>query len=92
MRESSLEREFVDRIKKAGGLCWKFTSPGTSGVPDRVVILPQGRVYFVELKRDGGVASAVQKTRIKELAGLGAQARICIGKIGIEEFFEDVGI
>ena len=92
MRESSIEHRFVKRVKKAGGLCWKLTSPGTSGVPDRLVILPGGRVSFVELKRGGGIVSGVQKTRIEELSALGIDARVCIGKAGIEEFFKDVGI
>lgn len=92
MRESSIESGFVKRVKKAGGLCWKFTSPGTSGVPDRLVVLPGGRVSLIELKRVGGIVSDVQKTRIEELTALGIDARVCIGKTGIEEFFEDVGI
>ena len=92
MRESTIERGFVSRIKKAGGLCWKFTSPGTSGVPDRLVVLPGGRVSLIELKRDGGVVSEIQKTRLAELRDRGIDARVCIGKAGIEEFFEDAGI
>lgn len=92
MRESSLERGFVNRIKKAGGLCWKFTAPGVSGVPDRVAVLPGGRVCFIELKRDGGVISEVQKIRIKELNARGTYARVCVGKTGLEEFYKDVGI
>ena len=92
MRESSIEHRFVNRVKKAGGLCWKFTAPGISGVPDRIVMLPPGRIFFVELKRQGGIVSDVQKTRLQELTARNINARVCIGVEGIEEFFRDVGI
>ena len=92
MREISIERRFIKQIKKAGGLCWKFTSPGTSGVPDRIVVLPGGRVYFVELKRDDGKLSEIQKTRIRELTVLGAGVFVVVGAAGIEEFLKYAGL
>lgn len=92
MKESTIERAFARRVKKAGGLCWKFTSPGTQGVPDRVVILPQGRVFFVELKSENGRLSAIQETRLKELSERGTSAWVCRGNVGIEEFFQYAGI
>ena len=53
MIENDIEKYLVRRIKSIGALCYKFTSPGTRGVPDRI-ILYQGDVFFAELKRPGG--------------------------------------
>lgn len=50
MREKSMEAKLVAAVKAAGGVCWKFTFPGTAGVPDRIVLLPSGRIAFVEVK------------------------------------------
>jgi hypothetical protein len=50
MREKALERKFVNEIKKSGGLCPKFVSPGFDGMPDRIVLLPKGQIAFVEVK------------------------------------------
>ncbi len=54
MRESELERKFCRLVGQSGGKAYKFTSPGNSGVPDRLVVLPEGRIGFVELKQGGG--------------------------------------
>lgn len=53
MLEKDLERKVVSRVRSEGGLCLKWVSPGFTGVPDRIVILPGNRVFFVELKRPG---------------------------------------
>lgn len=49
--EKEIEGKLRDRVKQRGGLCLKWICPGWAGVPDRLVLLPRGRVYFVELKR-----------------------------------------
>ena len=54
MREKVVEGKLVRAVKKAGGLAIKFASPGQSGMPDRLVILPTGCVAFVEVKAPGG--------------------------------------
>lgn len=60
--ERTIERFLVARVKARGGLCLKWVSPGTCGVPDRIILLPNGRVIFAELKRPvGGRLSARQK-------------------------------
>ena len=63
---STLEKEIEQKLRKnvedLGGKCLKWVCPGWSGVPDRIVLLPGGRIYFVELKRPrGGVLSPMQK-------------------------------
>ncbi len=53
MLEKELERKLRAEVKAAGGLCLKWESPGYVGVPDRMILLPGGRVLFVELKAPG---------------------------------------
>jgi hypothetical protein len=53
MLEKEIERRLVDPIRSLGGLCWKLTVPGCTGVPDRILLLPGGQVRFVEFKRPG---------------------------------------
>ena len=54
MRESQVERRLVEGVKKLGGMCVKFVSPGTPGVPDRLIITATGRIIFAELKTETG--------------------------------------
>jgi hypothetical protein len=55
---STLEREIEARLRKVviqrGGMCLKWVCPGWSGVPDRIVLLPGGHIFFVETKRPKG--------------------------------------
>lgn len=60
MAEASVEAHLVRVTKRHGGWALKFTSPGTAGVPDRIVLLPGGRIAFIELKRRGKVAEKLQ--------------------------------
>lgn len=53
MRESEIERYLKKKVEENGGKCWKWVSPGRIGVPDRIVIMPGGVIYFVELKAPG---------------------------------------
>ena len=47
MAEKDIERFLVNGVKKLGGVAYKFVSPGNAGVPDRLIVMPGGRVYFV---------------------------------------------
>ena len=52
MREKTVENKLVKAVKALGGLAPKFISPGFDGVPDRLVLLPKGRIAFIELKAE----------------------------------------
>lgn len=60
MIEKNVEGELVKQIKNLGGICWKFTVPSTSGVPDRI-ILYHGKAYFVETKAPGKKPRPLQR-------------------------------
>lgn len=53
MLESRVEEKLCTEVKKRGGLALKFLSPGRSGVPDRIVLLPNRKIAFIELKAPG---------------------------------------
>ena len=71
MREKEIEQKLVDTVKKHGGICPKFVSPGFSGMPDRIVLLPKGKFAFVELKAPNKKPRPLQVARHKLLMGLG---------------------
>lgn len=71
MRESQIEKKLRDATKKRNGLCLKFISPGNSGVPDRLILMQNSRVAFIELKRPGGDLKPLQKYWRRVLENLG---------------------
>ena len=74
--ERTVERYLKTRIENLGGICWKFTSPGNTGVPDRCIEI-NGLHCYVETKRPkGGRLSDMQKWRIKQLRLQGAKVYV----------------
>ena len=71
MREKTMERKLADAVKKRGGMAPKFTSPGFDGMPDRIVLLPGGRMAFVEVKAPGKIPRPLQEARHRMLRALG---------------------
>jgi len=71
MREKEIEKQLVLETKRMNGLALKFTSPGFIGVPDRLVLLPKGKLAFVEVKKEGEKPRAIQVSRHKLLRKLG---------------------
>ena len=71
MREKAIEAKLVQAVKSMGGLAPKFTSPGLDGVPDRLVLLPGGKMVFIELKAPGKVLRPLQIRRKSQLESLG---------------------
>jgi hypothetical protein len=71
VKEKILERRLVLAVKKAGGVCPKFVSPGLDGMPDRLILLPGGRIAFAEVKRHGEKPRPLQAARHGMLRRLG---------------------
>lgn len=86
--EKEIEAKLVKIVKKYGGLCLKWICPGWAGVPDRIVLLPGGKVIFVELKRPkGGVVSKRQIWWAHKLTLLGFDHYYLYDEAGMR-FFE----
>ncbi len=71
MREKYIEQKLVVAVKNMGGVAPKFVSPGFGGMPDRLVLLPLGKIAFVELKAPGMKLRPLQVRRKRQLEKLG---------------------
>lgn len=71
MREKETEAKLVMAVRKLGGLAPKFVSPGLDGVPDRLVLLPGGKIAFIELKAENRKMRPLQVRRKRQLESLG---------------------
>lgn len=71
MREKTIENYLVAQIKALGGIAYKFVSPGNAGVPDRLILLPGGRMCFAEVKAPGETASLLQRRVHGKLISMG---------------------
>ncbi|MDO5301073.1 MAG: VRR-NUC domain-containing protein [Tissierellia bacterium] len=91
MLEREIEKALVDKVKKRGGLCLKFISPSMTGIPDRIILLPKGKVGFVETKRPGEKARPVQVKRIRDFRHLGFKAYVLDNKNDIDEVLRKIG-
>ena len=90
MREKHIEKELAARTRAVGGIAPKFTSPGFDGMPDRLVLLPSGRMGFVELKAPGRKPRPLQLVRHRLLRRLGFKVYV-IDKIDqIDSVLEEI--
>ena len=71
MREKDIERKLVVEVKRHGGICPKWVSPGFDGMPDRIALLPGGKFGFVEVKAPGEKPCPLQTSRHGLLRRLG---------------------
>lgn len=79
MRENVIERQLAMAVKRMGGMAVKFVSPGLDGVPDRIVLLPDKKIAFVELKAPGMKLRALQEKRKHQLEALGFSVYVIDG-------------
>ena len=71
MLEKNIENKLTTAVKKAGGIAPKFVSPSFAGMPDRLVLLPDGLCAFVEVKAPNKKPRPLQKARHRLLKKLG---------------------
>lgn len=90
MNEKQLETMFINAVKKAGGKAYKFVSPTTAGMPDRLVIFPGGKNGFIELKAPGQKPRPLQQHRLAELNGYGLYARVLDDPHDIQEVIHGI--
>ena len=79
MKESQIEARLVRMVRERGGLCYKFVSPNNPGVPDRIIITPDGRTVYVELKTEIGRLANIQQWQISEMRKRGTDVRVAKG-------------
>lgn len=71
MLEKTVEKVLVARVKELGGIAYKWLSTGRTGVPDRIVLLPNGKITFVELKSPTGKLTVRQEREHETIRNLG---------------------
>ena len=91
MREKTIEQKFKAAVKVAGGLAVKFTSPGFDGVPDRLALLPDGKMAFVEVKAPGEKPRPLQLARHRLLRRLGFKVYVLDDESQIEKIISEIG-
>lgn len=90
MREKKIEQKLVTAVKKHGGICPKFVSPGFDGMPDRLLLLPHGRFAFVEVKAPNQKPRPLQLSRHKLLRRLGFQVYVLDALEDIDKIIKEV--
>ena len=90
MREKAIEQKLVKAVKAKGGIAPKFVSPGFSGVPDRLILLPDGKCGFVEVKAPGEKPRPLQESRIRLLRRLGFKVYVLDGAEQIGGILDEI--
>lgn len=90
MLEKQIENKLTRSVKKAGGIALKFVSPGFAGMPDRLVLLPDGMCAFVELKAPGKHPRPLQTVRHRMLQKLGFKVYVIDSAEQIEGVINDI--
>lgn len=88
MIERDIEQYLVKQAKAAGGKAYKFESPGNNGVPDRIVILPGGRIAFAELKAPGKKPTPLQINQQRFIRNQGMTVVVIDSKEGADELIQ----
>lgn len=90
MLEQTIEKQLKKTIEQHGGLALKFVSPGMAGVPDRLIILPQGRYAFIEVKAPGKKPRPLQQARIEQLKAMGCTVHILDNPNNIQKIINEI--
>lgn len=88
--EKELEAKLRDTVKRMGGRAYKFTSPGNTGVPDRMVIFPNGQIGFIELKQIGKKPTQNQRLQMNRLSVLGCKVYLLDCYTDMKFVLEDI--
>jgi hypothetical protein len=89
--EKQIEAYLVKRVRELGGIAYKFVSPSNRGVADRLVVLPGGVVWFVEVKTQGGRLAPLQKLFIEDMQRLEQNVTVLWSKEDVDAWIESIG-
>lgn len=87
-RESKTETYLRKKINEIGGLCYKWGSKFNTGVPDRICIVPEIGVFFVEVKTLTGATSKIQEQVFQKIKKSGGTVFITQGDQGVDKLME----
>lgn len=88
MREKNIEEYLRDQVKAQGGKAYKFVSPGNAGVPDRLILFPSGRIFFVELKAPGKKSTPLQESQQTKIRNMGFTVLVIDSKQAVDAFIK----
>lgn len=88
--EKDTERYLSRRVTGSGGLCLKFSSQTEIGFPDRLILLPEGKVAWAEIKSEGEKPRRLQRMRIDALRALGFRVAVCDTMAAVDAFLSDL--
>jgi hypothetical protein len=91
MKEKDIELKLKNTVKSMGGIALKLMSPGFDGLPDRLVLLPYGKIAFVEVKVKGQKPRPLQETRHRQLRQLGFRVYILDDEGQIHPMLAEIG-
>ena len=90
MLESLIEQHLVKEVNRRDGLCLKFNSQSMTGIPDRIILMKNGTVGFVEVKQKGKKPRPLQDLRMKQLRRLGFKVYTLDEKEKIGEILDEI--
>ena len=90
MIEKRIEQALKKAVEKRGGIAWKYIAPAKRGVPDRIVLMPGGKIWFIELKAPGKRPTAIQLKRKAQIESMGFMVRIIDSLEAVDRFIEEV--
>lgn len=90
MNEKLIEKKLREEVKKLGGLALKFSSPYHRGIPDRIVLMPDGKTSFTEIKTTGKKPTLLQEKAIAELRVMGFKAEVIDSQEGLDTFLKAI--
>jgi hypothetical protein len=90
MLESLIEQHLVKEVNRRDGLCLKFNSQSITGIPDRIILMKNGTVGFVEVKQKGKKPRPLQELRMKQLRRLGFKVYTLDEKEKIGEILDEI--
>ena len=88
--EATVEQYLHQCVVSRGGTTRKYTSPSHSGVADRLVLIPFGLLWIVEVKTDVGRESGVQQRERERMLKLGYRALVVYGKKDVDALMVQV--
>ena len=91
MREKHIEQQFVKAVRVTGGIAPKLTCPGFDGMPDRIALLPGGKIAFVEVKAPEKKPRPLQAARHRLLRRLGFMVYVLDSIPQIKQILDEMG-